>query len=303
MAGTNFKYGLKAYGAPVVPGGGGIPMTTGTVFFVDSSTGNDNNLGKDTLHPFATLDYAIGKCTDDKGDQIIVMPGHAETVATVTCDVDGIQIYGLGRGRNIPAFTGDATAVDLFNITGDSVYIENIRMVGAATMTAFINVAGPDFTANTVGMDGVATPENFVTIAALGTRFNFFNCRFESQTNGPNYGILFEVPDMDGWRVEGCTFNFHGTGLDDAGMSSAFHNPGGIVKDNIFIGMDVTAIDFNSSTQANCEGIICGNMVAAGANVADIDTLIDAGGYGLLDNWGTDLPAEGGGLIPVTTPA
>lgn len=56
-------------------------LTTGSIFFVHSGTGvNALGGGRNPDAPLATLDYAIGLCTANKGDMIFVMPGHAETL-------------------------------------------------------------------------------------------------------------------------------------------------------------------------------------------------------------------------------
>jgi len=84
-------------------------ITTGNIWFVDSGhpfASDNTHCGESPLEPFATIDYAIGKCTASNGDIIYVMPGHAETVnatATLTCDVAGISIVGLGNGTNRPS--------------------------------------------------------------------------------------------------------------------------------------------------------------------------------------------------------
>ena len=97
---TKFPNGISSMGMPVI---GGAYSTTGSVFFVDSNTGSNGNSGADKDHPFADIDYAIGRCTASKGDIIFVMPGHSETAATqITCDVAGVSIIGLGRGGNNP---------------------------------------------------------------------------------------------------------------------------------------------------------------------------------------------------------
>ena len=75
---TNFPNGISSFGVPVL--GGGAITTTGSIFFVDSVTGSNGNSGADSDHPFATIDYAIGKCTANKGDHILVMPGHNEAI-------------------------------------------------------------------------------------------------------------------------------------------------------------------------------------------------------------------------------
>ncbi len=92
---------LYAGGVPVL-GGGGPYMTTGTTFFVDSghasaADSSATNWGKRKDQPFATVDYAIGKCAANNGDIIFVMPGHAENISAATSwvqDVAGVRVQG-----------------------------------------------------------------------------------------------------------------------------------------------------------------------------------------------------------------
>ena len=106
---TNYPNGITSFGVPVMGGGVEIPASTGNYFFVHSGTGSDAYDGKNpkvvdrSSGPFATVDYAIGKCTASNGDVVIVMPGHAETLtAAVTVDVAGVQVIGLGPDRFAP---------------------------------------------------------------------------------------------------------------------------------------------------------------------------------------------------------
>ena len=63
--------------------------TTGKVFYVHYGTGkNGAGAGVFPEAPFKTIDYAIASCTANKGDVILVMPGHSESLAT-DIDVDG----------------------------------------------------------------------------------------------------------------------------------------------------------------------------------------------------------------------
>ena len=101
---TRFPHGISSFGIPVL--GGGDLTTTGNVFFVHNSTGSDSNDGIGPGSALKTLDYAIGKCTADQGDTIIIMPGSDETVATtVEVDVAGINIIGLGHGQSTAMLT------------------------------------------------------------------------------------------------------------------------------------------------------------------------------------------------------
>jgi hypothetical protein len=122
-----------------VPVGGSDLFTTGTVFYVSSVTGAAGADGKSVTSPLSTIDEAVGKCTADKGDIIIVMPGHTETVtaaAGLDLDVAGIKILGMGSGSLRPTvnFTTATTAdmdVDAANIT-----IKNFLFTGGVDALA-----------------------------------------------------------------------------------------------------------------------------------------------------------------------
>lgn len=108
-----------------------IDSTTGSVFYVDSSTGSSSNTGKSSTEALATLDQAINKCTASKGDVIYVMPGHAETIsaaAGAALDVAGVSVIGLGRGTDRPQFTFSATASTI-TVSAANVLIRNIHFI------------------------------------------------------------------------------------------------------------------------------------------------------------------------------
>lgn len=117
---------------------GGMPaggaLTGGNIFWVDSGASLAADAitnGKSRDKPFATLDYAVGRCTANNGDVIYLAEKHAETVATaaaINVDVAGIQIIGLGQGADRPTFTFSATASTI-TVTAASVTINNIVIV------------------------------------------------------------------------------------------------------------------------------------------------------------------------------
>lgn len=133
-------------GGPVVLLDGG--STTGNIFFVHSGTGNDSEgYGSEPDKPFATIDYAIGKCTANQGDRIYVMPGHAENLTSATSlviDVAGIQIIGLGYGGNKPKLTYTTAAAATISMTAANVLFDNFYLYSDYTngITAAMNI-GP----------------------------------------------------------------------------------------------------------------------------------------------------------------
>ena len=134
MGVTRFPRGVSSWGVPVLPGSHG-EQTSGNVFFADSAVGNDGYDGSFDS-PFATWDYAYGKCTASNGDIIYLKEGHAETYTTtassVTCDVIGVTTIGLGKGSLRPTFTfaGTANTASVV-ISAASTVIRNIIGVAA----------------------------------------------------------------------------------------------------------------------------------------------------------------------------
>jgi hypothetical protein len=129
----------------------GVPLLMahpGNVFWVDSGAGSNGNKGTFDK-PFGTIDYAVGRCTANNGDILMVKPGHVETVtaaAGLDLDVAGIAIVGLGAGSNRPTvnFTtavGADMDVDAANIT-----VVNLLFTGGIdALTGPIDVNAADF--------------------------------------------------------------------------------------------------------------------------------------------------------------
>jgi hypothetical protein len=146
MASTNFPNdfpgGLTVRGMPI------LNSYPGSIWWV-SASGSDGNRGNFD-QPFGTLDYAIGRCSANKGDIILVKPGYIGTVSSaggIDMDVAGIAIIGLGAGSDMPKLQwGSSTAdidVDAANITLKNFYLD---ARGYATVTTMIDVNSHHFT-------------------------------------------------------------------------------------------------------------------------------------------------------------
>jgi hypothetical protein len=194
MALTNFPGGVTSFGVPVLSGQ--IPFSTGTYYFLDSSTGSNSYDGKSKETPFATLDYAIGKCTANKGDVIIVMPGHAETITGaggITVDIAGISIIGLGSYDLRPAFLMDGGTSVTMLVTAANCTIQNI-----------------------VFRAGHADIVKFGTITAKGCRF--INCVWEQNATAENWLVGISVGaadnDSDGFELLNSSYFSYTAGAD-----------------------------------------------------------------------------------------
>jgi hypothetical protein len=137
-----FPAGVNIRGLPI------LNSYPGKVFWVDSGAGSDGNKGTFS-RPFGTMDYAVGQCTANNGDIIMVKPGHTETVtaaAGLDLDVAGVSFIGWGQGSDRPTinFTtvvGADMDVDAANIT-----MSNFLFTGGIdALTGPIDINAADF--------------------------------------------------------------------------------------------------------------------------------------------------------------
>jgi len=154
-----FSHGVTIRNVPI------LNTYSGNVFWVSSTGANaSDTTGQGTFEkPFATIDYAIGRCTANHGDIIMVKANHAETVsaaAGIDCDVEGIKIIGMGEGDDRPTISFTAAASDI-DIDADNVTIENLIFLAnfATGVSATIDVNKEYFTMRDCWFIGNAADE------------------------------------------------------------------------------------------------------------------------------------------------
>ena len=190
--------------------------TAGDVRYVSSVTGATGVSGLSPNSPLSTIDEAVGLCTADQGDIIVVLPGHAETVSAaggLDLDVSGITIIGSGSGANQPTVTLDTATTADIDIDAANITVENIHFVANfADIAVMIDVNADDFTLR--------------------------NCRFTQAGDDLNAKICVQdaaAGGSDRITIEGC----HATMYDAANthfVNFAGTGTGHVVKDNILIG-------------------------------------------------------------------
>lgn len=279
----------------------------GTVFYVSSSTGANTNAGTAWGEPFATLDYAIGRCTASKGDVIVLMPGHAETTTAIAADVAGIRIVGVGAGRNRPALTATTAATDLLNVTAANVYIENVRFVGAASgCTALLDVAGDDFTAVGCQFEHGAAPLSAVTVPGAFARGRLIDCVWRGTAAGPDYSIYLEngaaTGKIVGWQViRPKAFYSASSGLDNAFIRADRKVQDLYIESPTVIGFDTLAVDINSSSAAVGDGLVSDGAFVASAALTSIEDAFDVGGVMFKQCFVGDAVTGRLGPVPLAT--
>jgi hypothetical protein len=147
-------------------------QSNGNTFFVDSTNGSNTAggvWGQSWEYPYATVNYAISKCTTGAGDVILVAAAHTETItATSTAsgsatgqfciDKGDVSIIGMGRGTKRPTFTFTTAAGAGVHLVGT---VPNVLMANLVFISAFTN--------------GITTT---ITVPANAYGFTLENCEF-----------------------------------------------------------------------------------------------------------------------------
>lgn len=283
------RVGLDADGNLIIDGKlvGPNAGTRGNTWYVDSAIGSDSLYdGKTPQKAFATLDYAIGKCTADQGDTILVLPNHAETITGVggiTADIAGISIIGLGTFNQRPRFLMDGAATVTMAISAADVTLKNLVFAaGHADVVTCLNITGKGATLQDLTFVENVVTENFLTaIKATSTVDN----------------------NADGLKIERC----RSLSVDAAGLEFLEINANLdalVVRDNLFISGGTSAplvLSAGAKILTNCliEKNKCQN-----ANTAN-DVFLDNGGAtntGLVcDNYVGNLDVTGAQILGAAT--
>lgn len=131
---------------------------------------------------FTTIDAAIGACTANAGDVIVVLPGHTEAVTStsIACDVAGVSIVGVGSGSLKPTLTFAATDSRI-NVTAANCTFQNLRLEAAVgdVVTAVLHATAAQNT-RYIDIEFYATSTfNFINCYTLGAANISDGCRWE----------------------------------------------------------------------------------------------------------------------------
>ena len=167
--------GLINNGASHMQGAGEI-FTTGKVFYVNSVIGSNGNLGTDPKTPKATVAGALLACRASKGDTIIVMNNHAETVTATSMDLNvvGVTIINMGNGKtDKPTYTFDAAASTIDVSAADITWIGGYFTANKLDVaSAFTTAAAKGFTVQGGLFEDSSAILNFLSIVTTNATDN-----------------------------------------------------------------------------------------------------------------------------------
>ena len=283
-----FRHGLNVRGVNI------LETHAGEIFYVDSGAGADSGGNDGTENkPFATVDYAVSKCTANNGDLILLKPGHAEAVTTndqIDIDVAGVTVAGLGEGPDRPTFTWSGTdATACITLAANGTRLLNCLLISSDTgdnITGMVRIEADDCEiGHCEAREGDGQAESVILISDGADRAYIHDNRITSFTNGAaaNDGAIefsCAATGIDGMTI--VNNYIHGTW--DQGCiwcSDATAVCSGLtVQDNTLINTasSLYAIDLTAGT--NMTGAIIGNRVSTDAEA----TSIRGGGCDLFDN-------------------
>jgi hypothetical protein len=266
-----------------------LQTNPGKVFWVNSTTvlgggqkvgGSDGNAGT-VAAPFATIDKAINSCTASRGDIIMVMPGHTETIADATSlvpDVAGVAIIGLGRGTLRPTITMSAVASSII-LSAANVAIQNILFLAEHDNTIMAEVTASNCLISQCEFRSriAATSRQFVTAIDIGGA---------------------SANDCDLTVVSGCKFTSPDVGATEAILLSEVSE--GVIIENCSVFGDFSVAPIHNPT-----GKVCTNLTVSGCTLKNTQSgdlaleLVSAcTGFLINNQYATDIAGAVGGVDP-----
>jgi hypothetical protein len=178
---TNYPNGVASFGLPLI--GSGPVLTTGQVFFVNSTTvgASDGNIGDNPDRPLATIQRAVNLCVANRNDHIVVGPGHVETVIAaggLNLNKAGITLLGIGNKRARPIINFTTAVGASMTVTAANIFMSGFQFRGGIdALTGPIGVQAADFTLYNwtwTDITGEATTVVLTTAAADRMELAFF---------------------------------------------------------------------------------------------------------------------------------
>ena len=291
---NGFQHGVSVQGMPL------LNTYSGHVFWVDDAASGGQDTGKGTFkRPFATIDYAIGRCTASRGDIIMVKAGYAQTItAQINADVIGVKIIGLGGPGDMPTITPNG-AIDAIDVSAANVTIANIKFAAPVTdaQTSDVNIdaAGCSLLGTVhVGSDTALNKVDIVTITANGDNFLIDGMRVTNDLVECVGGIKVEGAAAIG-EVRNCmildTVGFTNGAIYDAAIGVNLY-----VHHNTFSNAkaDTVCMNWVSNSTGVCEyNFINGRHTTIQSNV------VTGTGMAFNQNLGVEAAALNGILMPV----
>lgn len=187
---------------------------------------------------YTTIKAALANCTASRGDVILVMPGHTESITNATdlnVNVAGVRIIGLSdQNGNRPVLTLNTATTAVVTVSAANCTIENISFDGT----------------------GFAAIVKMFSFTAAGIVFRNNKVLFASSTNQAGIAILTNSSCND-LLIQGNTFTDDGSAT--TGTTNVLQLVGGNniqIRNNSFIGAFTTSLGAINNVTTACTNMI-----------------------------------------------
>jgi len=297
MSLTQFPNGVASYGVPVM-GAGSIPSTTGKYIFVSSTTGSNGNDGSSAEQAVASLSQAVVLARASKGDVVVVMPGHAESVTSagaLALSKAGVYFVGLGTGTLRPTITFSGSTAATMTITAANVTVDNfvfLQTLDAIVSPIVISAAGATLT-NCYFSTATASAQvtQMILTTAAASNLTITNNRFVGTADAGNTAAITLV---GGDNINISNNNFIGAYTTTVGAIQCITT----LTTNIVIRANTIVNRTASATKGitlltGSTGVIAENKFGIGSGAAPITA--DAAWW--AGNWSAAAVATNGTLV------
>ena len=292
-----------------------LPLTTGKIFLVGDSSSKNLDMIKEIFVPdpdgkvrfHATIDAAVGSCTGNAADIILVMPGHAETISSagaLALDVAGVTVIGIGTGTDVPSITIDTAATANIAVSAANITVKNINVIAgfADIATAFEVTTAKNFTFDGSFVSEPTADENFL----VGIRTSTVDNDSDGLTIKNCEYITVDIANTNMALLRG---DLDGLGLKDNYIQMGVNSGEAVIK--CATGKDITGcrvlrnnvyrlnisgdLFIDNDTTANT-GIVAFNNIRHADTAGEI--LVDADGVGQFENRSTATNTASGYVLP-----
>jgi hypothetical protein len=289
-----------------------LPRGFGRDIFVDSVTGDAGSSGANPDDAVSTIAIALTKTRANKGDRVIVLPGHAETISAATTlpsTAAGVQVIGLGLGRQRPLITFDTANTATFTVGYDNVQFINLRFAAnfLSIAAAFTLTTAKAFRLQNCKFTDTSSVLNFLNIVKSTGAANTVDAMHLEDNSWVGLGttsvnsFLLSANDIDGLVLRGNRVNLARTataaivGTISAGVLTDL-----LAEDNVGISKQVadTGGAFINVGGTTSTGLVRNNLVG---DLSTTDLFMTASvGLTFDNNKKTGVVSASGYLLPVS---
>lgn len=237
-----------------------------------------------------TLQAGLARCRAGKGDVVVVLPGHTETVSTADFFsnlVAGTQILGCAPPNsslmptlNFTTAIGASFLLDVADVT-----LSGIKFtVGIDALTAFLTVSAAGCTISDCyfqqGVAAAADVASSIIVAAGANDCRIVNNRFAGTGTAVNQNCITVTGAVDGLQIINNDMDYQALGATNGAIEfgAVAATQFRIVRNNIVNRRATAAVAIRWTDTAGLAGIIAENNLAFTADITAATAALSAAG-------------------------